>query len=79
MALYFPDVYLLFGETYHLHLQGRKSSEQEPSVQQMTRFIQTTRRYIPESHILHICINVPSIKFQRNPFIVFFPPICGKV
>jgi hypothetical protein len=26
-----------FGEMYHLHLQGRKSAEQDPNVQQVAR------------------------------------------
>jgi hypothetical protein len=32
-----PYVNLRFGWTYHLHLQGRKSAEQETNVQQVAR------------------------------------------
>jgi hypothetical protein len=37
-----------FGGTYHLHVQGRKSAEQETSVQQVAR-----QRYIQEDGNIH--------------------------
>jgi hypothetical protein len=50
---------LSFGRTYHLHLQGQKSDEQETSFQQMARqvirsyetpvHIRTALHYIPEN------------------------------
>jgi hypothetical protein len=50
-----PYVIRRLGRTYHLHLQGRKSAEQETSVQQVPLLLRdtsshvgTTRRYIPE-------------------------------
>jgi hypothetical protein len=50
-----------FGGTYHLHLQSRKSAEQE------TREADA-RRYIPEDGIFHNyrCENLKSYKKRRD-------------
>jgi hypothetical protein len=52
-----------FGGKYRIHLQGRKSTEQETSVQQVAKqskplvetpvHIRITRRYIPEDVNIH--------------------------
>jgi hypothetical protein len=58
-----PYVNRLFGGTYHLHIQGRKSAEQETRAQQVVRLIpssetsihiRTTQRYIPEDGNIHL-------------------------
>jgi hypothetical protein len=45
-----PYVNRRFGETYHLHIQGRKTAAKGTSEQQMAsqKATQTSRRYIPE-------------------------------
>lgn len=42
-----------FAENYWLHLQGGKSGEQQASLQQLVRYMWTTRCYIPGGGNFH--------------------------
>jgi hypothetical protein len=53
LALGSPHANRRFGGKYRLHLQDRKSAEQETSVQQVASHILTTRRCIPEDGNIH--------------------------
>jgi hypothetical protein len=67
-----PYVNRRFVETYHLHVQGWISAEQEISMQQVERHllvhIRTTWRYIPDDGNIHNyrCENLRSYKGIRR-------------
>jgi hypothetical protein len=67
-----PYVNQCFGGTYHLHIQGRKSTEQETSVQQKVAFIQVKAKVILRPTVSRsVCPGVRAIR-ARDQF--FFPP-----
>jgi hypothetical protein len=69
-----PYVNRRFGGTYYFHLQGKKSVEREPSVQQVGRqCLATTWRYFPEDgsiqyedHSVYKTIAIPSENETSN-------------
>jgi hypothetical protein len=76
IALCSPYANRRFGGKYRLHLQDRKSAEQETSVQQVASHILTTRRCIQEDGNIHNyhCENLQSYNISFM-FSLSFPDI----